>query len=72
MRLSRQDNFVPSSDPMSTTGKRYTDRTGDPSVRRILDQRTRTVLDRVLHEQRGRRLEAYLMALGQSRTGPSR
>lgn len=57
---------------MSTTGKRYFDRTGDPSVRRILDQRTRTVLDRVLHEQRGQRLEAYLMALGRHRSGSTR
>ncbi|HMQ74999.1 MAG: hypothetical protein IPM49_01325 [Flavobacteriales bacterium] len=57
---------------MSTTGKRFTDRTGDRSVRRILDHRTRTVLDRVLSEQRGQRLEAYLMALGQRRTGTVR
>ncbi|MBV6404988.1 MAG: hypothetical protein IT228_06135 [Flavobacteriales bacterium] len=49
---------------MPTTGKRYTDRTGDRTVRRILDQRTRAVLDRVRHEQRGQRLEAYLLAMG--------
>ncbi|MBK6628701.1 MAG: hypothetical protein IPJ87_04845 [Flavobacteriales bacterium] len=57
---------------MSTTGKRYTDRTGDRSVRRILDHRTRSVLDRVLVEQRGQRLEAYLMALAQHRSGRGR
>ncbi|MBL8009685.1 MAG: hypothetical protein JNJ64_03675 [Flavobacteriales bacterium] len=50
---------------MSTTGKRYSDRTGDRSVRRIIDHRTRSVLDRVLAEHRGQRLEAYLRALGQ-------
>ncbi len=56
---------------MPTTGKRYTDRTGDRTVRRILDQRTRAVLDRVRNEQRGQRLEAYLMALGlRSKEGP--
>lgn len=64
----RTSTFASTDEAMSTTGKRYTDRTGDRSVRRILDHRTRSVLDRVLSEQRGQRLEAYLMALGERRS----
>ncbi|MCC7502663.1 MAG: hypothetical protein IT229_09050 [Flavobacteriales bacterium] len=45
---------------MSTTGKRYMDRTHDRSTRKVLDARTKAVLTEVLTEPRGRTLEAYL------------
>ncbi len=45
---------------MSTTGKRYMDRTHDRSTRRVLDARTKAVLNEVLTEPRGRAVEAYL------------
>ena len=45
---------------MATTGKRFADRTNDNVVRRVLDARTKSILDRVLMEQRGRSLDAYL------------
>ncbi|MBK8613722.1 MAG: hypothetical protein IPN85_09545 [Flavobacteriales bacterium] len=45
---------------MSTTGKRYMDRTHDRSARKVLDARTKAVLNEVLTEPRGRALEAYL------------
>ena len=54
-------SFVaPSFTPMSTTGKRYMDRTHDRSARKVLDARTKAVLNEVLMEPRGRALEAYL------------
>ena len=51
---------APTSTPMSTTGKRYMDRTHDRSTRKVLDARTKAVLNEVLMEPRGRALEAYL------------
>ena len=47
---------------MSTIGKRYAQRTGDLSIAKVLDHRTRTILNAVLREQRGKALDAYLMA----------
>ncbi len=47
---------------MSTTGKRYHERTHDRSSRKVLDARTRTVLRTVLQEPRGRSLDAWLLA----------
>lgn len=56
-----QDSFVASSfTTMSTTGKRYMDRTHDRSTRKVLDARTKAVLNEVLTEPRGRAVEAYL------------
>ncbi|MBK6752450.1 MAG: hypothetical protein IPG69_02420 [Flavobacteriales bacterium] len=47
---------------MSTIGKRYAQRTGDQSITKVLDHRTRSLLNAVLREQRGKALDAYLMA----------
>lgn len=48
---------------MSTTGKRYIDRTHDRSTDRILDARTKAILNTVLKEDRGRALNGYLRAM---------
>jgi hypothetical protein len=47
---------------MSTTGKRYCQRTHDRSLEKVLDARTKTVLRAVLTEPRGRALDAWLLA----------
>lgn len=49
---------------MSTTGKRYIDRTRDKRASRVLDAKTKTVLSTVLSEPRGESLRAYLFAKG--------
>jgi len=51
---------------MATTGKRYIDRTKEKDSQRILDARTRGVLDAVLRETRGKALGAYLRAMGRT------
>lgn len=48
---------------MSTTGKRYIERTGDRTGCRMLDARTKAILNSVMKEGRGRALDAYLRAL---------
>ena len=48
---------------MSTIGKRHIDRTGDRTSDRVLDARTKAILNSVMKEGRGRALEAYLRAL---------
>jgi len=48
---------------MSTIGKRYIDRTGDRKSDRVLDARTKAILNSVMKEGRGRALDAYLRAL---------
>jgi hypothetical protein len=58
---------------MSTTGKRYIDRTHDKRASRVLDAKTKTVLSAVLSEPPGECLRAYLFAKGMgpgSRTDP--
>jgi len=50
---------------MSTTGKRFAKRTSDKLIHRVLDARTKAVLNAVLDERRGAALDAYLRALGQ-------
>ncbi|MBK8338860.1 MAG: hypothetical protein IPK99_02070 [Flavobacteriales bacterium] len=47
---------------MSTIGKRFAKRTGDASIAKVLDHHTISVLNTVLREQRGKALDAYLMA----------
>jgi hypothetical protein len=47
---------------MSTTGKRYMDRTHDRSGKKVLDARTKAVLRAVLTEPRGKAVDAYLRA----------
>lgn len=47
---------------MTTTGKRYIQRTRSKDPDRIIDARTRSLLNSVLQVERGRTLEAYLMA----------
>lgn len=56
---------------MSTIGKRFAQRTGDPAIAKVLDHHTKTVLNGVLREQRGKALDAYLLArAGAGRTRP--
>lgn len=45
-----------------TTGKRFTDRTKDHSEQRVLDARTRAVLNSVASLPKGKALDAYLRA----------
>ncbi len=49
---------------MSTTGKRYIQRTHDKRASRVLDSTTKAVLNSVLSEDRGNGLRAYLFAKG--------
>jgi outer membrane protein OmpA-like peptidoglycan-associated protein len=49
---------------MSTTGKRYIQRTRDKQATRVLDSSTKAVLNAVLSERRGESLRAYLLARG--------
>ena len=49
---------------MSTTGKRYIDRTRDRHASRMVDATTKAVLNAVLSENRGEALRAYLLARG--------
>ena len=49
---------------MATTGKRHLDRTHDRIGNRVLDARTRLVLQRILREDRDKALQANLRALG--------
>lgn len=46
-----------------TTGKRFLDRTKDKDEARVLDARTRGILNAVLSERRGKALDAYLRAM---------
>ncbi len=46
-----------------TTGRKYAKRTKEATEQRVLDQRTRAVLNAVLNEPRGRPLDAYLFAV---------
>ena len=50
-----------------TTGSKYAQRTKDGSVQRLLDARTRSVLNTVLTEPRGKALDAYLRAMAERR-----
>lgn len=50
-----------------TTGKKYAQRTKDASAQRLLDARTRSVLNAVLTEPKGKALNAYLQALSERR-----
>lgn len=52
------------TETMSTTGKRYIQRTHDRKAARVLDATTKTVLNTVLRERRGHALAAYLLAKG--------
>jgi hypothetical protein len=49
---------------MSTIGKRYLERTSDKKAERVLDARTKAILNSVLSEPRGQALSAYLCATG--------
>jgi Fe(3+) dicitrate transport protein len=49
---------------MTTIGKRYLERTKGKDDQRVLDTRTRSVLNAVLSEKRGKALDAYLKAMG--------
>ncbi|MBS1582282.1 MAG: hypothetical protein JST66_08800 [Bacteroidetes bacterium] len=49
---------------MATTGKKFAQRTKDTTMQqRVLDARTKAVLNSVLTEPRGAALSAYLRAL---------
>lgn len=45
-----------------TTGKKYLKRTKEVAAQRVIDSRTRTILNAVLSEPRGSVLDAYLKA----------
>lgn len=49
---------------MTTIGKRYLDRTKPKDQQRLLDMRTRNILNAVLSEPRGKCLNGYLRAMG--------
>ena len=57
---------------MSTTGKRFAKRTSDKFIHRVLDARTKAVLNAVLDEQRGTALDAWLRAMGPRTAGTGR
>ena len=57
---------------MSTTGKRFAQRTSDKTIHRVLDARTKAVLNALLAEQRGAALDAWLRAFGSSSSGSGR
>jgi len=44
-----------------TTGRKYAKRTKETTDQRVIDARTRTVLNSILLEPRGRSLDAYLL-----------
>jgi hypothetical protein len=48
---------------MATTGRKFAQRTKDNTAQRVLDARTKAVLNSVLTERRGAALDAYLRAL---------
>ena len=51
-----------------TTGKKYAARTKDTSTMpRLLDQRTRAVLNAISSEPKGKALDAYLRTLATAR-----
>jgi len=57
---------------MSTIGKRFAQRTGDASIAKVLDHHTKSVLNAVLREQRGKALDAYLFARSGKRSSQPR
>lgn len=60
-----KESFVPHQQRKTmTTGKRFLDRSKSIDPKRILDARTRSVLQEVLKEDRGRGLDAYLRVFG--------
>ena len=46
-----------------TTGKKFEKRTSDDSVKKVLDNRTKAILNAVISEPRGQALTAYLKAM---------
>jgi hypothetical protein len=48
-----------------TTGRKFTIRTKDTSTEKVIDHRTKTILNAVMSERRGHALAAYLKAMGQ-------
>ncbi len=52
---------------MSTTGKRFAKRTSDKVIHRVLDARTKAVLNAVLDERPGHSLDAWLRAKDRER-----
>ncbi|MFN6114758.1 MAG: hypothetical protein ACK46G_10890 [Flavobacteriales bacterium] len=57
---------------MTTIGKRFLQRTKHPEQQgRILDSRTRTILNSVLQAERGHSLDAYLRAMQLEKKGHS-
>ena len=72
-KLSEQRTFASSIPPsMSTTGKRFAKRTSDKFIHRVLDARTKAVLNAVLDERSGHALDAWLRAMGPRSTGTGR
>lgn len=52
---------------MATVGKKFSNRTQDPMINRVLDARTKAVLNAVSTERRGKALAAYLLATGKAK-----
>ncbi len=46
-----------------TTGKKFEKRTSDHSMKKMLDHRTKAILNAVISEPRGKALTAYLKAM---------
>jgi len=51
-----------------TTGRKFAERTSDASERKVLDHKTRTILNAVIAEPRGQMLAAYLKAMDRERS----
>ena len=49
---------------MVTTSRKFTKRTQEPTANRVLDSRSKAVLNAILKEPRGHALEAYLRSQG--------
>ncbi|MBX2983268.1 MAG: hypothetical protein WBB32_09430 [Flavobacteriales bacterium] len=49
---------------MVTTSKKFTKRTQEPTAERVLDARSRAVLNAILKEPPGHALEAFLRSQG--------
>ncbi len=49
---------------MVTTSRKFTKRTQEPTADRVLDARSKAVLNAILKEPRGHALDAYLRSRG--------
>ena len=54
-----------------TTGRKFTKRTSDASMKKMLDHRTKSILNAVMSEPRGHALSAYLKAISSDEKKPT-